>query len=300
MNCLGDLLLSFNAISLVGMSKNAGKTTVLNYLLQYFNKKNLTLAITSIGRDGEATDIVTGTKKPKIYVPQGSVVVTAERLLELSDITCEILACTEFTSPLGRIIIVRAKSSGFVQIGGAQATGWTLKIMEYLKDFAIDKMLIDGAINRKSISNPILAKAVVLCTGASLSSNIDTVVQKTKFAAKIMCLPQIKPDSYDCVPNDTNIHLKGAVTDTIIKTLLFSGKDLNNRHIICDDPSKILISQETYEKLQARGGELYVKNPVNLVAITVNPLSHKGFSLPKEEFLRRMSDAVDLPVFDVV
>ena len=47
-------------MSIVGMCKNAGKTTMLNWLLTQGHLQG-TLGLTSIGRDGESTDIVTGT-----------------------------------------------------------------------------------------------------------------------------------------------------------------------------------------------------------------------------------------------
>ena len=47
-------------MSIVGMCKNAGKTTMLNWLLTAGHLRG-TLGLTSIGRDGESTDVVTGT-----------------------------------------------------------------------------------------------------------------------------------------------------------------------------------------------------------------------------------------------
>ena len=52
---------SVKTMSIVGMCKNAGKTTMLNWLLEQ-GKLQGVLGLTSIGRDGESTDIVTGTE----------------------------------------------------------------------------------------------------------------------------------------------------------------------------------------------------------------------------------------------
>ena len=73
---------SVKTLSIVGMCKNAGKTTVLNRLLSQYGRKR-TLALTSIGRDGESTDVVTGTEKPGIFVPQGTLIATAKDMLRL-------------------------------------------------------------------------------------------------------------------------------------------------------------------------------------------------------------------------
>ena len=293
MNSLGVCLSKYNVVSLIGMSKNAGKTTVLNHLLTYYKTSNLAVALTSIGRDGEDVDVVTGTKKPRIYVQRGSIIATAEALLGLSDVTAEILGVTDFNTPMGRIIIVRALSAGFVQIGGASISCHMSELLNILKSYSIDKVLIDGAINRKSISSPLLAEAVVLCSGAGLSSDMGEAIHRTKFTAGMLMLPEAMPEA-------NHIAVSGALTDSKLESLLCSGEKIDGTQIVCDDPSKILINQEAYDKLPARGGTLAVKNPANLAAITVNPVSARGFSFPKDEFLQRMAEAVRVPVFDVM
>ena len=63
-------------MSIVGMCKNAGKTTMLNWLLTQGHLQG-TLGLTSIGRDGESTDVVTGTEKPGIFAKAGTLIATA-------------------------------------------------------------------------------------------------------------------------------------------------------------------------------------------------------------------------------
>ena len=292
MSSLGDCLSKYSVVSIIGMSKNAGKTSVLNHLLNFYKKTNLTVALTSIGRDGEDLDIVTGTKKPKIFVSRGSIIATSEALIGLSDITCEILEVTDFNTPLGRTIIVRALSAGFVQVGGASISCDLSEILKCLKSYKVDKILIDGAISRKSISSPLLAEAVVLCVGASLASDMGEVINRTKFAAQMLMLPELASEGKKIV-------IEGAVTDTKVNSLIYSGDNLKGVQLVCEDPSKILIKQDTYEKLKDRGGTFAVKNPSNLVAITVNPMSARGLCFPKGEFFSKMDAAVDVPVFDV-
>ena len=48
-------LQSVRSMSIVGMCKNAGKTTMLNWLLAHSGRGRV-LGLTSIGRDGESTD----------------------------------------------------------------------------------------------------------------------------------------------------------------------------------------------------------------------------------------------------
>ena len=52
MYLLEELAENYKRISIVGMAKNAGKTTALNYLIEEAMDEGLTLGITSTGRDG--------------------------------------------------------------------------------------------------------------------------------------------------------------------------------------------------------------------------------------------------------
>lgn len=100
-------------MSIVGMCKNAGKTTMLNWMLSGGHLHG-TLGLTSIGRDGESTDIVTGTEKPGIFVKEGTLIATAKDMLRLGDVTKEILMTTGIPTPLGEVVILRARSAGHV------------------------------------------------------------------------------------------------------------------------------------------------------------------------------------------
>ena len=95
---LTQILNPYHTISIIGLAKNAGKTTTLNHIIQGFNSQNSRIALTSIGRDGENIDIATGTDKPRIFVRKNTVVITTHGLLSLCDITLEILAATNIST----------------------------------------------------------------------------------------------------------------------------------------------------------------------------------------------------------
>ena len=61
---------NLKTLSIVGMCKNAGKTTVLNRLLS-LKANGEVWGLTSIGRDGESTDVVTGMMTPERRSPTG-------------------------------------------------------------------------------------------------------------------------------------------------------------------------------------------------------------------------------------
>lgn len=281
-----DLFAPYNSISIIGMDKNVGKTTLLNHLIKKFSANNTSLALTSIGLDGEDVDLVVGNPKPRIYVPKNTVIATAEGLLAHCDITLEVEAVTPFHTPLGRIVIIRGLSAGYVQLAGPSMVSQMAKLVESFDK--VDKIIIDGAISRKTFADPAITQSVVLCTGAALAGDMDAVIAQTRHAVNLLTL-QKAPQNSDIIP------MEGAVSEGKIKALVTSGKDLRGKTILADDPTKILITAPTYEKLKIKGATLAVKNPVNLVAVAVNPFSPKSPSFPAEEFLEKMRNS--LPIF---
>jgi len=286
-----DLLAPYKSISIIGMDKNVGKTTLLNYLIKEFSTNGISLALTSIGRDGEDIDVVTNTPKPRIYVPKNTIIATAEGLLPQCDITLEIKSITPYPTPLGRIVIIRALSAGYVQLAGPSIVSQMAELVQNFGD--ADKIIVDGAISRKTFADPTITQSAVLCTGASLASNMNVVIAQTRHAVDILTLPKF-PENADVIP------MEGAVSEGKIKTLITSGKDLQGKTIVADDPTKILITAPTYEKLRIKGASLAVKTPVNLVAVAVNPFSPRGVSFSPTEFLAKMQTLLTVPTFDIL
>ena len=77
MKSLYELVAPYDSVSLIGMCKNAGKTTTLNQLIAELKRNGVSFGATSVGRDGESTDLVTNTVKPGIFVYKGTIVATA-------------------------------------------------------------------------------------------------------------------------------------------------------------------------------------------------------------------------------
>ena len=304
-----DLINPYRSVSIIGMAKNVGKTTTLNHLICKFAKSNTTLALTSIGRDGEDTDVITHTKKPTIFIHKGTIIATAEKLLGFGDISKEILLVTKMNTPMGRVIIVRATSDGFVQIGGPSMTTQIAKLKDEIDQFGVDKMIVDGAISRKTLANPHITEATILCTGTSLNQNIQVVINETQHLVEMLTLPQVKDQRIlqKIAHNTTDekvikaeefIYVQGAVSEAYISQLIMSNYHLKNVYLIAEDASKIFIKPSTYEKLRIKKAKLMVLNPINLVALTVNPISPNGIHFDRVEFLEKMKASVRIPVFD--
>lgn len=291
-------------VSIVGMCKNAGKTTMLNWLLTGGHLQG-TLGLTSIGRDGESTDVVTGTEKPGIFVREGTLIATAKDMLRLGDVTKEILMTTGIPTPLGEVVIMRARSAGYVQLAGPSITTQLKAVSEAFFELGADKSVIDGALGRKSLGARAVAEGVILCTGASYHMSMDKVIADTAHIYRLMNLPkaetlppEVTGDLAGCIKEHGAALIGGALTDTMVVPLLRSGA-LRNCRLVVKDPSKVLLSADTLDKLATRDVALETEDAAKTLCVTVNPVSAYGWKFDKDEFLYRMRQAVDAPVINV-
>jgi len=329
---LVDLITPYNSISIIGMSKNAGKTTALNKILSECNERGIKIGLTSIGRDGEDIDIVTGTGKPKIFVTKGTLIATAADLLKKSDITKEIMHQSGINTPMGEVIIARARSDGYVQIGGSSIGSQIVGLVDEFFELGADKVLIDGAINRKTFSSPRISDATILSTGASLSADMSKVVKETVFLAKLLMLKPINDEracglieaytepieKFSAIMSDysirkfdlTNpstdlqdakyIYVSGALSDGVMNTLIMSNINLRGVKLVVSDGSKLFINERTYDKMEIKGLEILAQRTINLLAITINPSSTAGYIFDKTEFKQSLEQQVSIPIYNVL
>lgn len=336
---LAELVGDCRSLSLAGMCKNAGKTTVLNQIIKELDQMGVGLGLTSIGRDGETTDAVTGTDKPQIYVKQGTIIATAASLVDAGDITVEIVGTTGITTPIGKVVLVRARSDGYVELAGPSMNTGLIKVAEYFRKLGVEKIIFDGAISRKSLCSTKVAETTILATGASLDPNMDVVVEETAFIVEMLSLLQVNNHKICCfleqprhevpgtyylfdslgelilVPENTKLdqalghseydqwqycYLAGALTDIRMKGMLTSNIPLAGKIIMVEDSCKILITREGYQKMKRKGIRLAVNHKTEVLAVTINPYSAYGNHYDPELFKEKMSKAVNLPVFNVM
>ena len=305
----------YKCIAITGIAKNTGKTSVLNSILS--ENINKIRAITSIGYDGESIDQVTDTEKPVIYVRKNTLIATADGLIPYCDFTRELLAYTGFNSPMGEIIILKALSDGYAQIAGPSTRAQMEATVKQLKEFGAEQIFIDGALSRKSTAAIGISDACILATGAAFSHNIDKIIEETIHFAKLLALP-VFPDfskinssvdtlSEEEIDNilenlDKNraIFFRGAITSQLIKRIFNLNKNLNGLKIIGEDGTRFLIEHQLYSDLIRRGINLYVQNPINLIAVTVNPKSPSGLILDSNEICNYLRKELNILVLDVL
>jgi len=334
---LYDLTLPYQTISIIGMCKNAGKTTVLNYLIEN-SPIDEVLGLTSIGRDGESVDMVTGTSKPKIYIKSGSLFATAKKLLSGCDVTKEIVDTTDISTSLGNVVIIRARSDGYIELAGPSIVSELIEVTDVLRGHGASRIFIDGSISRKTLSTHLLAEGTILSTGAGFSPDMDETISETIHTVNLFTtampdgdldmLTDLSAASYEqsseCKflliddkriikgASDINelikelrsskrlryIYVSGALTDNILMPLL-QVKLPSGLTLVTADATKLLISRENMERLDRAKIAIRVLNKINLIAITINPYSPQGFNYDKTQFLQLLQSKTKIPVFNV-
>jgi len=177
---------NIRSLSLIGLSKNVGKTTTTNHLLETLLSGNLyraeDLALTSLGLDGEATDALTGLPKPR-YIPQaGLLVATTADLLKQAEregAQVEYLQQLPGRTALGPVIVARVLQTGHIVIAGPTLLRDLRSLLERLQALGARLSIIDGAINRLGAAAPGVTDACILCTGASAAATPELMARRT-------------------------------------------------------------------------------------------------------------------------
>lgn len=328
-----DELRNYESIAIIGLGKNAGKTTTLNSVLELLDYQDVML--TSIGFDGEETDLVFGNKKPTIFVKKDTVIATAKKCLLTSGIQFEILETTGFKTPLGEIIIARSLEDGLVELAGPSYNKQLKEVIRLLKSFKDGLVLVDGALNRKSFSDPSVCDKTILCSGMILSDNIEEVAKQTIFTVNILSLPVVIEDKelinktmqrpISIIDNEKKIYtmsnkstisheleivklldknsrylvLNGPLTDKLAMQLIKYRDKFNELVVVVKNGTKIFIKEDTFNQINKTKIKIKVLDQIDICAISMNPYSLLK-KYPSKDVVAAITKQTDLFVYDFV
>ncbi len=207
------------SLAIIGLGKNAGKTTVLNHIVRACIQADFPrlLALTSVGRDGEQEDLVTGGVKPRIWVKEGWLVATACSSVGKSDAVLEILALTGIHTAAGEIAIARTRSGGYLELAGPSMAQDLAICQKLLRREEPDCLLIvDGALDRKSQAGGGLTQAVVLVAGMANAGSSRELAVKTVTQVSLLTLPVLArgPGQTMRAAMDDKPEARALITDT--------------------------------------------------------------------------------------
>ncbi|HWJ02361.1 MAG TPA: hypothetical protein VNU93_01705 [Verrucomicrobiae bacterium] len=320
-------------LSVIGMAKNTGKTVTLNYLQANLHQRRLCLGLTSVGRDGEKSDVLTRLPKPSIIVQPGTVLATASELVN-GRRGWETLENTGISTPLGEVKIFKAKNISPVILAGPSKNKEVGQIIELLRNWGAECILLDGAFDRQSAADPRITSHVILASGASLSPAIDEVVSITKARVEQLSIPVHQERAFlnRVRKSKAKVLLQGedGLQEFFVPTPLLSkaewlrlladgskflitigavGEGLCEAllklekppTVIVQDGGKIFATPGMWKRLKEKGISFQAEYPINLIGVSVNPTVPGGQGFDPDDLLKRMGSALwPLDTLDVV
>lgn len=326
MASLFELTASTKRLALVGLAKNTGKTVALTALLRELQGQGRRVGVTSVGRDGEARDVIDRRiEKPSIVLAAGSLLATTDGLLRASGLSHELLERTGLRTPLGEVSIARLQQSGPIEVAGPGAAADIRNVSDAMLAHGAEQILIDGAIDRRAASSPDVADGLIVSTGAVLSEDIHEVVAKTKDAIELvrlspaserfgkteMALPprlaltadeEQLAELLDSSPAASGMVVEGALTDAFLRILLRLAHRRQRRFVvIVSDSTRVFLADRGPMWFANQGIDIRVVRPIALRAITVNPLAPQSHRFDSTRLRELLCDAIPgVPILDVL
>ena len=323
----------YKHIAIIGLAKNIGKTTTLNYLIRKCRGKNI--ALTSIGRDGETACVVTKTDKPKIFIEEGTLVATARGCLKRSDFTPQVLDATGFNTPLGEVILLKALSAGFLDLAGPSSNTQIKKLLEMMAPYDLDHLFIDGAFDRRSIADSYICNGVIIATGATYHRNMEIVVRDTEHLIDVLSFEAVEDDlrewfhelmkqgifiidcenqikklpiqtalgSIDVIVQALNekskyLLINGALTDEMMLQLL--KKPFKDLTVVVESGAKCLFNEMTKTRFKRSLIQVKVLKKIDVIAVSYNPTSIYDYAFDEFEFKEALKKKINVPIYNVM
>ena len=318
----------------MGLEKNTGKTETLKYVLDRLPVQTKRIAVTSIGIDGETTDQVTRTQKPEIVLREGMYFGTSETHYRQRRLLSELIDVSDEGTSLGRVVTARALTRGKILLSGPSSASSLKRWMSEMQQrFDIDLVIIDGALSRMSSASPAVSQSMILATGAAYSANINTLVSKTTHVVDLINLDLTSERNVDTltplekglwfIDKDGELHaldtatslsrdihfqgmdgcetlyVAGALVDGFLEKVR-KNKDLKRVELVVRDFTKVFASPQQIRLFVKGGGRISVLSKSTLLAVTVNPTSPSGYVLDSDTLCGRLSEAIGLPVYDLL
>ena len=329
-----DDILRYDSLSIVGLEKNTGKTECLKYVLDRLPLQSKRVAVTSIGIDGETVDQVTRTQKPEIVLREGMYFGTSEMHYRQRRLVSELIDVSDESTSLGRVVTARALTGGKILLSGPSSASSLRRWMgEMQQRYGIDLVVIDGALSRMSSASPAVSQSMILATGAAYSANMATLVSKTAHVVDLVNLELTTRENiaalmplekglwfidkdgnlnsldavtslskdihFEGMDNCTTLYVAGALVDGFLEKVR-KNKSLKQVELVVRDFTKIFVTPQQFRLFLKAGGCIRVLQKSKLIAVTVNPTSPSGYVLDSDTLCGKLSEAIGLPVYDLM
>jgi hypothetical protein len=296
-------------VTVVGLAKNAGKTTVVNALVRQLEGR---LGLASLGLDGEERDQLTGLPKPRISPPEGTLIATTEGLLPERGV--RVVERLGLRTAAGDAVIAEVAEGTQVVVAGPTRLEELDEALAALRRLGAARVVLEGALGRLGTAAPQRADAVVVAAGAALANGRADHGLKLRLALDLLDLP-VDATSADLrvehaagfeselaaditARGASVVEIDGAVTGPLVERLLRRRTPVR---LIAPDATHVLAGPQQVARARRGGVEVCVRRPLPVVAVTASPF-HPDVAFTADEAFATTVAAVAgrWPVFDVV
>ncbi len=256
-------------IAVTGLSKNAGKTSILNWLIK--SNPLHQYGILSTGRDGEDIDTVFATPKPKVNLIKGSIFCCDTNSLKHHGSSITILQSIKQLSAPKELWLVKCDMDLETEITGPASVQNQIACVHLMQKWGANKVIIDGSIDRKSIVLSPLIDTIILAAGASFG-DVDQIRTELK-RLQLLCAIKVS----DIMPpkrlrnRNTVLWFNGSIWhDTTHESLLNNDELLE---ILRTEKARVVyiptaITDNSYSRMSAlfkdNGIGIIIRHPYNL------------------------------------
>jgi len=174
------------AITIVGICKNAGKTTILNHLISL--KKKGTWGVFSTGIDGEENDFLFRIPKPPVILDKDLIFCCDTSTLD--ELGSQIIVLSKIPFSKDRPLwLAKTLIPLQTEITGPSTVKEQIQTLKLIQNYGAEKVLIDGSIDRKSIAQSEYIDAVIMVIGANFGT-FDEIVDEVKRLKILNSIPQ--------------------------------------------------------------------------------------------------------------
>lgn len=325
-------------VGVIGLSKNAGKTVTFNHLVREATTQGVPLGLISTGRDGEQQDAITELPKPRIWAPVGTWLATAAGALPAATAQLTTVRELPIQTRFGPMLIGQVTAEGEVLLIGPGSKRRITEALGALEGLGAQLCLVDGSFDRIAAASPEVTGQVVLAAGAAYSTSMEETVTQVRHVLDIFDLPAVLPAieakvneaaeqgpvsvvtlggtvtpvpvtsaladpepivraALDKQAYGAYLVINGALSDRLVTALL--KQRARTVGLVVSDATHVLVERSLWRRWRRQGGPVYVRRPIRLVAVTINPHSPVGEDYDPQAFFQAVRAVANRPVYDL-